>query len=370
MMISKNSLAWPPDWWQSSCLSGLAKAISIKGYRHGGWMRERDRLISEFNTTSAPAVRAAAIDILTLLPVGQNDSWNQAISRAKVVAFDKTADVNYRTDALRLIAIDKKSINPKLLAELIIPEESEKVQRAALFAYNKISGRDACATIIHKWKSLTHDLRDVAMQIFLSSADNMNMLLDALEKRQIQSSSISWPRMVELMNNDDERVRNRSRSVLAINIDDREAVYKKYEKALTTKGDASKGLHIFKTVCSSCHQVAGQYGKAFGPDLASIRNRDARFIMADILNPNRSIADKYETWNIVKKNSEKLNGIIASETPNAITINDLGAREMLLLRSDIKTMEASATSAMPVGLEASISVKDMADIIAFLKDIH
>jgi hypothetical protein len=33
-------------------------------------------------------------------------------------------------------------------------------------------------------------------------------------------------------------------------------------------------------------------------------------------------------------------------------------------------MESSDTSAMPVGLEASVSVKEMADLLAFLKNIH
>lgn len=91
--------------------------------------------------------------------------------------------------------------------------------------------------------------------------------------------------------------------------------------------------------------------------------------MADILNPNRSIADKYEMWTVIKKNGEKLSGIIASETPAAITLHNIGAQE-IIARAEIKTLEVSETSAMPVGLEASISVKEMAAILAFLKNIH
>jgi putative heme-binding domain-containing protein len=127
---------------------------------------------------------------------------------------------------------------------------------------------------------------------------------------------------------------------------------------------------FFKEYVQPVILVSSQYGKAFGPDLASIRNRDAQFIMADILDPNRSIADKYEMWTIVKKNGEKLNGIIASETPGTITTHNIGAQEIVISRSDIKTMEASDTSAMPVGFEASVSVKEMADLLSFLKNIH
>jgi len=92
--------------------------------------------------------------------------------------------------------------------------------------------------------------------------------------------------------------------------------------------------------------------------------------MDDILNPNRSIADNYEMWTVVKKNGEKLEGIILSETSNSITLRSLNRKESVVSRSDIKTMEASGTSAMPIGLESSVSVKEMADILAFLKNIH
>ncbi len=290
--------------------------------------------------------------------------------QARTVAANPSAGANFRSDALRLLALEKNTNDEKLLEQIIKPEEAESLQQTALRTYNQLSANNACAFIIHKWNTLTHDVRDVCMDIFLSSVSNMNLLLDALQKKQIQSASISWPRMVELMNNDDMSIRKRSREILAGKTEDRNVVYKKYESALSMNGDANNGVAVFKRVCGTCHQVSGEYGKAFGPDLASIRNRNAQSIMADILNPNRSIADKYETWSIVKKNGEKLNGIIASETSTAINLHNIGGQQTIISRSDIKTMEASQTSAMPVGLEASVSIKEMSDILAFLKNIH
>jgi len=175
---------------------------------------------------------------------------------------------------------------------------------------------------------------------------------------------------VHLMNNDDKGVRDRARALLANNMEDRDAVYKKYQPALNMKGDAKNGLIVFQRVCATCHQVEAQYGKAFGPDLGTIRNRIPSSIMADILNPNRAIADNFEMWTVTKKDNEKLNGIIASETSSSVTLRQLGGHEMTVSRSDIKTMEASETSAMPVGLESSVSIKEMADLLAFLKNIH
>lgn len=176
--------------------------------------------------------------------------------------------------------------------------------------------------------------------------------------------------MVELMNNDDAKIRKRSREILAVKTENRDEVYRKYQYALTIKGDSKAGLTVFQRVCASCHQVSENYGVSYGPDLASIRNRQPQFIMADILNPNLSIADKYENWTIVKENGEKLDGIISSETSAAITIGKPGAQKTIVSRSDIKSILASETSAMPVGLETSVSVKEMADLLAFLKNVH
>ena len=92
--------------------------------------------------------------------------------------------------------------------------------------------------------------------------------------------------------------------------------------------------------------------------------------MMDILDPNRSIADRFETWTVLKKTDEKFNGILASETPTTLTFHNITGEEFSIARSEIKTMESSETSSMPVGLEKSISIKEMSDLLAFLKNIH
>lgn len=370
IQLAANNNTQASDWWQSACLDGLSKAIRAKGKPLGDITPQNNLLLSKFSSNATPLVRAAAINLLSAMGIEKDQQWEHTIAQARSIAADTSAADNLRIDALRLLALEKNKSDEKLMKQIITPEDPEIVQQAALKTFNQISEDDACTFIVSNWSSLTHDVRDVSMNIFLSSVNNMNLLLDALQKKQIQSASISWPRMVELMNNDDNGIRNRSREILAVNTEDRDAVFKKYQAALLMKGDPSNGVTVFKRVCATCHQVSGQYGQAFGPDLGSIRNRIAESIMADILNPNRSIADKYETWTVVKKNGEKLSGIIASETSAAIFLHNIGGQQTIIPRSEISTMEASQTSAMPVGLEASISIKEMSDILAFLKNIH
>ena len=89
--------------------------------------------------------------------------------------------------------------------------------------------------------------------------------------------------------------------------------------------------------------------------------------MMDILNPNRSIADKFETRTVVKKNGENISGILSSETGTTVTVTNPGGLQTTIVRNDIEKVDASDNSAMPAGLEAGISSKEMADLLAFLK---
>ncbi len=355
-------------WWQAACLKGLAKVLSVESIRQD-WQQEKSMLLSKFSAGTIPELRSAALELLAILGPPQNKSFAESIPLAKTIAADLRADTDYRVDALKLIAINKNPADT-ILTEKIISDTNETalLRQTALHTYHSLSPPAAGYSIIRNWKNLSRDVRDEGIHVLLESPGNINLLLDAIESGIIQTSAINWPRKVSLMNHDDEIVRNRSRKILAPEIESRENVYKNYFPALSINGDAAKGLIVFKNVCGSCHQVGGQNGKFFGPDLGSIRNRDAASIMSDILNPNRSIAVTYEYWTITKTNGEKITGIISGETSSSVSINQLSNPIITITRKDIKLMEASETSAMPIGLESALSINDMAHLLAFLRN--
>ena len=355
-------------WWQAACLKGLAKVLSVKSIPQN-LEQEKSILLSKFSAATMPELRSSAIELLAILGSPQNKKFTENITKAKTIAAGRQAEIDYRVDALKLIAINKNSADTALTEKIIRDTtESALLQQAAIQTYNFLSSSAASHSIIRNWKKLSRDVRDAGINILLESPGNRNLLLDAVQNGIIQTTSISWPRKVALMNNDDELVRNRSRKLLAPEIESRENVYKNYLPALAINGDAAKGLIVFKNVCSTCHQVGGKNGKFFGPDLGSIRNRDAASIMADILNPNRSIAVTYELWTLTKTNGEKISGIKSGETSSSISLKQLNDLQVTVARNDIKLMEASETSAMPVGLESALSINDMAHLLAYLRN--
>lgn len=364
--LSLNNNSPRSDWWQAALLNGLSKSISEKEIPRGNFEAEKSLLLSKFSSANPPLVRSASINLLHDLGITENDTWNATLAKAKAVAENPKEDQEYRNDAIRLFALDRKGDYHLLLEKIVTSEQPVGLQKTALHTYNRLEPKAACDFIVSNWKDLSKDLRDVAMNIFRSPAGNSIILLDAVKNGTIQSTEISWSMKEGLANSNDSNVRNRSRQLIISEIESREKAYTQYLPVLTMKGDTAKGLVVFKNVCGVCHQYLGQFGKAFGPDLGSIRNREKASILTDILNPNRSIAVNYDLWNVTKRNGEKLSGVMSSQTPGAITLTQLDGQRNTISRADIKMMETADASAMPVGLERSISKEQMANLLAFL----
>jgi hypothetical protein len=51
-----------------------------------------------------------------------------------------------------------------------------------------------------------------------------------------------------------------------------------------------------------------------------------------------------------------------------VTLKSLDGNEQSFARSEIATLKATGSSPMPEGLEAAVSIQQMADVIAFLRD--
>jgi putative heme-binding domain-containing protein len=140
-----------------------------------------------------------------------------------------------------------------------------------------------------------------------------------------------------------------------------------YQAALTLQGEASQGKAIFLANCAVCHQVGGKAGRAYGPDLGTVHAWAPADIMSNILDPNRSIAHGYDSWEVMTNNEETVQGIITNETPTAITITDANGKITNIARQDIKSLKALGISAMPAEWEEKINKQQMADLLVFLK---
>ena len=145
----------------------------------------------------------------------------------------------------------------------------------------------------------------------------------------------------------------------------RKEVLAKYQASLSIKGDVASGKKVFETACATCHR-AGDLGKDVGPNLATIRQWNPDQVLGSILDPNREVAPNFLSYTLETKDGRTLDGIIAEESAASLTLKRAEGVTETVLRRDIAQLSGSGLSLMPEGLEAGITIEQMADLIAFL----
>jgi putative membrane-bound dehydrogenase-like protein len=353
--------------WQEAVLRGLADGLSKNKNAASGLVSERNFLVEAALNNSNPTMRQGSIQLLKTIGLPQDQTTESALSKSVAAAKNKAGVVGNRVAALNFLALTGATPHAEMLKSLISPVEPLPVQLAALKTLASIPDMTSSKFVIEQWPSLTPDVRNAAINTLMGSDKRITLLLDAVEQKIIDPSSIGWPRSVGLMAQGNAALKSRSRALLTKKDDGRQEVIKQYAPALTQAGNLENGKTVFTKNCSACHQVGGKLGTPYGPDLGTIRNRRPESIMGDILNPNLSIADGYDIWSIETKSGDPIQGLIATETPAALTIRNYGGQETVIARQNIKSLKALGMSVMPAGLEGQISVQEMADLLLFLK---
>ncbi|MEQ9097620.1 MAG: c-type cytochrome [Imperialibacter sp.] len=354
-------------WWKSAVLDGIEKVVRRSGLEAGSAKAEIKLLKAQLSAGTPAEIRTASMKLLTHLPGIEASDLADVQEKALQLALNDGASPGLRTDALLLLTKSDNGAYVERLSTLVSAQEPDAVQEGAINAIVATNSQAASQLIVKRWGSLTPGVRDHAMGHLLNSESGSHSLLDAVEAGSIDQATIAWPRKVRLMNSYTDGVREKARRLLAASNEAPGELVKKYQQALDVKGDQVAGAAVFKANCAVCHQKGGEGGSSFGPDLGTIRNRDASFILADIINPNRSIADGFETWELENKSGEQITGVIASETASSLSIKDAAGNVTTVNRNEISSLRASNISAMPAGFENSISVDQMSDLIAYLK---
>ena len=356
-----------PGDWQAAVLRGLAQGLKNNRTALAALGADRQLLVNAALSHGSTAVRQGSIRLLRLTGLPATAASQAAVGKSVRTALDQAAPPEARTAALEFLALDDPGRHAGLLKQLIAPTEPTAVQLAALQTLAAVPGVAVSEFAVAHWSSLTPEVRNAAINTFLGDEARVTLLLDAVENKVIDPASIGWPRSVGLMAQRNAALKSRSRALLTKRDGGRQEVIQKYTPALALAGSVDRGRAVFTASCSACHQVGGQGGTPYGPDLGTIRNRRPESIMQDILDPNRSIADGYDIWSLEMASGETVQGLIATETPSALTIRNYGGQETVIARQNIISLQALGMSVMPAGLESQITPGEMADLLAFLK---
>ncbi|WP_259015608.1 PVC-type heme-binding CxxCH protein [Emticicia fluvialis] len=355
------------DWWKAATLSGISKLWHYKGITVPLADAQKEQLLTAFSAQSTAEYRKACLDLLEATGLPRSAEVTAKIKEAGVILSDKKQDEKLRADAVELLSIANASAYKNEFLQILTRKEPELVQVTVLNTLSKIGDKSTFDFLLKEFKTFSAPIQQKVVELLMAKPERIPLLLSALETKRIDKAAIGWRQMVDLMNYEETNIRAFARKVLAVN-EDRKAVLQNYLKALDTKGDKTNGKLVFEKNCATCHQIEGVNGVNFGPNLSTLRSRNATSIITEIINPNNSIADKYDFWTLTFKNNNTMAGLILQENANVLTLREVGGKESVIQKKDIAKMVKSETSIMPNGLENAISIKEMADLIAFIQN--
>lgn len=279
-------------------------------------------------------------------------------------ARDVTADAAVRVTAIRLAALSPIAGND-LFYELLRPAEPQQIQAEAIAALALRPTPALAAELTRRWTEFTAPVRQQALKLLIAQPARMLVLLDAVRQQKIQRSDLTASQIQYLKNHPDRQVQAEAAAVFAATAGNRQAVIDRFQGALTLTPDFARGREVFRTQCIACHRLEG-VGVDLGTDLRGVRNRGKEGILIDILDPNRKVDPTYLFYEIVTRKGDVVMGAVVDETPASITIRQPQGDQTVLMRAELKSMKANAQSLMPEGLEAAISVQDMADLLEYV----
>jgi putative heme-binding domain-containing protein len=136
-------------------------------------------------------------------------------------------------------------------------------------------------------------------------------------------------------------------------------------------GDVRRGHAVFhsaKAACTACH-VVGHAGGTVGPELTLIGGiRTERDLLESILYPSLSFVQSYESTLLLTSDGKAISGRILDETDEHYVVATGPAEETRVRREEVEEMQPGTISVMPAGLDKQLSVQELADLVAFLKN--
>ena len=140
-----------------------------------------------------------------------------------------------------------------------------------------------------------------------------------------------------------------------------------------TGGDAEAGrrvyLHKAEVSCVRCHAIKGS-GGIVGPALDTLGIRkDRQYLLESITEPNKMIAQGYETVVISLKSGKTVTGVLRSSAGGKMTLVTAEGVEMSIPAADIDEHDRGP-SAMPADLVNKLTRRELRDLVEFLASLR
>jgi putative heme-binding domain-containing protein len=228
---------------------------------------------------------------------------------------------------------------------------------------------DAASRLVEAWRSgvdrqselvaasVRTGSRVLANELVIASEGPADRPTTAAAKEAVRALRIDPSKVREVAADTGPKVGERKTDELLNVIDER-------------RGDRSVGAELFVArKCVACH-AAGVDGAGLGPSLANAAGIYNRKQLAEsVLLPNKSIAQGFATTAIVLDDGRAIVGFVTSEADDSLTLRDAQGVPHSVAKRSIEDRRKLATSAMPEGLVADLTVSQFASLLDYVESL-
>ena len=147
------------------------------------------------------------------------------------------------------------------------------------------------------------------------------------------------------------------------------ARFARYRALASEGGDTDAGRSLFAQHCGACHTVGGEGGQ-IGPVLDGAGTKGVEGLLRAVLTPSAGVESGYRTLIVRRKGGEILDGFLASEDADSITLRRKDREDLILPRSEIEEARFDRLSVMPDGLLDTLSDEDVQHLFAYLRSLR
>ena len=120
-----------------------------------------------------------------------------------------------------------------------------------------------------------------------------------------------------------------------------------------------------KAQCIKCHRY-GNRGEGIGPDLSNVSRRFQRKeILESVVFPSQVISDQYAAKTILTTDGKTYSGLVAPAGDGVVVLQSNGEKARIP-QNEIDEIAPSKKSAMPDGLFNTLTLSEIADLLAYL----
>ncbi|MBC7964381.1 MAG: c-type cytochrome, partial [Fuerstia sp.] len=224
--------------------------------------------------------------------------------------------------------------------------------------------------VLKDWATREPRLRKEGIALLLSRSAWTTRLLAAIEGGTVSVGELDLPQQQALLEHADESIRiAAAKSFRPRNSGERQQEIERFAAAVTENGDPGKGRQVFQRYCATCHRLQ-DLGHVVGPDITSYAGKPVQSLLIAMLDPNKAVDPRYQSYVVVLKDGRIVTGLIAEETASGLTFLAAEGKRESVLRSEIDEILSTGRSLMPEGFWQNATPEDVNHLWAFFRTLR